>query len=136
MLAGVRKQWLSVNLKDNRLERRALEIGYRITLRPKACLARQMQDKEQLKATYRFLDNPLVSQCGLEPAALASHAPCGGPSPVGAANARRQRAGLCCIRMAHERRLINRPDGYTTRWVMEDYHQCLKTGCAIERRDF
>ena len=24
---------------------------------------------------------------------------------------------------------------YTARWVVEDYHQCLKTGCAIERRD-
>lgn len=24
---------------------------------------------------------------------------------------------------------------YTARWLIEDYHQCLKTGCAVERRD-
>lgn len=24
---------------------------------------------------------------------------------------------------------------YTARWLVEDYHQCLKTGCAVERRD-
>ena len=26
-------------------------------------------------------------------------------------------------------------DWYTRRWLCEDYHQCLKTGCAAERRD-
>jgi hypothetical protein len=30
---------------------------------------------------------------------------------------------------------LERLDWYTTRWVVEDYHQCLKTGCAIEHRD-
>jgi hypothetical protein len=25
---------------------------------------------------------------------------------------------------------------YTCRWLSEDYHQCLKTGCAIEKRQF
>jgi len=25
---------------------------------------------------------------------------------------------------------------YTCRWLCEDYHQCLKTGCAIEKREF
>jgi len=25
---------------------------------------------------------------------------------------------------------------YTFRWLVEDYHQCLKTGCAIEKRQF
>jgi hypothetical protein len=25
---------------------------------------------------------------------------------------------------------------YTCRWLTEDYHQCLKTGCAIEKRQF
>ncbi len=30
---------------------------------------------------------------------------------------------------------LERLDGYTIRWVVEDYHQCLKTGCAIEHRD-
>jgi hypothetical protein len=25
---------------------------------------------------------------------------------------------------------------YACRWVVEDYHQCLKTGCGIEKRDF
>lgn len=25
---------------------------------------------------------------------------------------------------------------YTLRWLTEDYHQCLKTGCAIEKRQF
>ncbi|HEV2126625.1 MAG TPA: hypothetical protein VGW38_28025 [Chloroflexota bacterium] len=24
---------------------------------------------------------------------------------------------------------------YTTRWLCEDYHECLRTRCAIERRD-
>lgn len=24
---------------------------------------------------------------------------------------------------------------YTARWLVEDYHQCLKSGCAVERRD-
>lgn len=43
--------------------------------------------------------------------------------------------------------LINRPvcsaeealqmvENYTCRWVVEEYHQCLKTGCGIEERDF
>jgi len=30
---------------------------------------------------------------------------------------------------------LERLEWYTTRWVVEDYHQCLKTGCAIEHRD-
>lgn len=29
-----------------------------------------------------------------------------------------------------------RLDWYTTRWLIEDYHQCLKTGCTAENRDF
>ena len=29
-----------------------------------------------------------------------------------------------------------RLDWYTTRWLIEDYHQCLKTGCTAEERDF
>jgi len=31
---------------------------------------------------------------------------------------------------------LERLDWYTARWLVEDYHQCLKTGCAIEQRDF
>jgi len=31
---------------------------------------------------------------------------------------------------------LQRLDWYTARWVVEEYHQCLKTGCQIERRDF
>lgn len=27
-----------------------------------------------------------------------------------------------------------RVDWYTCRWLVEDYHQCLKTGCSIEKR--
>jgi hypothetical protein len=27
-----------------------------------------------------------------------------------------------------------RIEWYTCRWLVEDYHQCLKTGCAIEKR--
>lgn len=27
-----------------------------------------------------------------------------------------------------------RVDWYTCRWVVEDYHQCLKTGCSVEKR--
>lgn len=30
---------------------------------------------------------------------------------------------------------LERIDWYTCRWLIEDYHQCLKTGCAVERRD-
>lgn len=30
---------------------------------------------------------------------------------------------------------FERIDWYTMRWVAEDYHQCLKTGCALEQRD-
>ncbi len=31
---------------------------------------------------------------------------------------------------------LERLDWYTCRWIVEDYHQCLKTGCTIEQRDF
>lgn len=30
---------------------------------------------------------------------------------------------------------LERLDWYTARWLVEDYHQCLKTGCALEKRD-
>lgn len=30
---------------------------------------------------------------------------------------------------------LERLDWYTARWLVEEYHQCLKTGCRIERRD-
>lgn len=30
---------------------------------------------------------------------------------------------------------LERLDWYTARWVVEEYHQCLKTGCQIEHRD-
>jgi hypothetical protein len=30
---------------------------------------------------------------------------------------------------------LERLDWYTARWVVEDYHQCLKTGCNVEHRD-
>ncbi len=30
---------------------------------------------------------------------------------------------------------LQRLDWYTARWLAEDYHQCLKTGCALEERD-
>jgi hypothetical protein len=30
---------------------------------------------------------------------------------------------------------LERIEWYTARWLNEDYHQCLKTGCAIEQRD-
>ncbi len=30
---------------------------------------------------------------------------------------------------------LERLDWYTARWVVEEYHQCLKTGCEIEHRD-
>ena len=25
-------------------------------------------------------------------------------------------------------------DWYTCRWLIEEYHKCLKTGCALEKR--
>jgi len=25
-------------------------------------------------------------------------------------------------------------DWYATRWLIEEYHKCLKTGCAVEKR--
>jgi len=31
---------------------------------------------------------------------------------------------------------LERVRWYTCRWLVEDYHQCLKTGCAIEKRQF
>jgi hypothetical protein len=31
---------------------------------------------------------------------------------------------------------LERVRWYTCRWLVEDYHQCLKTGCAIEQRQF
>jgi len=31
---------------------------------------------------------------------------------------------------------VERVRWYTFRWLAEDYHQCLKTGCAIEKRQF
>ena len=33
------------------------------------------------------------------------------------------------------RQALERVAWYTCRWVVEDYHQCLKTGCGIEQRD-
>jgi hypothetical protein len=30
---------------------------------------------------------------------------------------------------------LERVEWYTTRWLDEDFHQCLKTGCTIEQRD-
>ena len=30
---------------------------------------------------------------------------------------------------------LERLDWYTARWVVEEYHQCLKTGCEVEHRD-
>ena len=30
---------------------------------------------------------------------------------------------------------LERTAWYTTRWLAEEYHQCLKTGCAVEHRD-
>lgn len=38
---------------------------------------------------------------------------------------------IASLRDAHER-----VAWYTCRWLCEDYHQCLKTGCQIERRQF
>jgi hypothetical protein len=31
---------------------------------------------------------------------------------------------------------LERVEWYTYRWTIEDYHQCLKTGCEVEERDF
>ncbi len=31
---------------------------------------------------------------------------------------------------------LERVAWYTYRWLVEDYHQCLKTGCALEKRQF
>jgi hypothetical protein len=31
---------------------------------------------------------------------------------------------------------LERVEWYACRWLTEDYHQCLKTGCAIEKRQF
>ena len=31
---------------------------------------------------------------------------------------------------------LERLTWYTARWLVEEYHQCLKTGCEIEHRDF
>jgi hypothetical protein len=39
------------------------------------------------------------------------------------------------VRVATAEDALERVEWYTTRWVVEDYHQCLKTGCAIEERD-
>lgn len=30
---------------------------------------------------------------------------------------------------------LERVAWYTTRWLVEEYQQCLKTGCRVERRD-
>lgn len=37
------------------------------------------------------------------------------------------------VNEAHE--ALERVQWYSDRWVVEDYHQCLKSGCAIEQRD-
>jgi hypothetical protein len=59
------QQWARVKLADNRLERRAIELGYRMTLAPGASLPRQMADPAALKAAYRFLSNQRVSHVAL-----------------------------------------------------------------------
>lgn len=39
------------------------------------------------------------------------------------------------VAVATEGDALERIDWYTARWTAEDYHQCLKTGCAVEHRD-
>jgi len=39
---------------------------------------------------------------------------------------------LPCEHVEQARQIIR---WYTSRWLVEDYHQCLKSGCAVERRD-
>lgn len=63
--AWARQQWGRVKLGDNRLERRAVELGYRMTMAPNASLPRQMADPAMLKAAYRFLANPRISHAAL-----------------------------------------------------------------------
>lgn len=76
------QQWARVKLGDNRLERRAVELGYRMTMAPDASLPRQMANPALLKAAYRFLANPRVSHAALsqphwqQTRAAAGRAPC------------------------------------------------------------
>lgn len=55
------QQWGSADLGDERLTRRAVEIGAKVAAHPDASLPNQMQDPALLEAAYRLLNNPHVT---------------------------------------------------------------------------
>lgn len=59
------RQLEAVDLGDERLERRAVEIGTRMARLPAGSLPQQVPDDAELKAAYRFFDNPKVSHVAL-----------------------------------------------------------------------
>jgi Transposase DNA-binding/Transposase Tn5 dimerisation domain len=54
------QQWASVDLGDQRLNRRALRVGTKMAAQPGESLPGQMGSLAELKATYRFMSNPRV----------------------------------------------------------------------------
>jgi len=38
----------------------------------------------------------------------------------------------CCRERCHD--ALRQVEWYATRWTIEEYHKCLKTGCAVEQR--
>jgi hypothetical protein len=63
------QQWADVNLGDQRLNRRALEMGRRMAAHPEASLPEQMGEPKMLKGAYGLLNHPGVDLAAL----LAPH---------------------------------------------------------------
>jgi hypothetical protein len=59
------QQWGQIDLGDERLNRRAAEIGARMAAHPEASLPNQMQSPSMLEAAYRLMDNRHVSMLDL-----------------------------------------------------------------------
>jgi Transposase DNA-binding/Transposase Tn5 dimerisation domain len=59
------QQWGTVDLGDERLNRRAVEMGMRMAAQPDASLPQQMQDPARLEAAYRMMNNKHVGMQAL-----------------------------------------------------------------------
>ncbi len=59
--AWAREQWGAVQLGDQRLNRRAVDLGLRMARHPDASLPQQMGDPAVLQAAYRFLNHPRIA---------------------------------------------------------------------------
>jgi len=128
--SNIKNEFATIDLGDQRLDERLLRCAGRLAQAPLASVRAACKGEAEVKATYRLLHNEKLDMEQL----LGAHRRAVLVEEIDAPEGQRPIRWVLLSSLPAEsfQEAMRIVRGYIRRWLIEDFHRTLKSGCRVE----